>query len=284
MNVFSPLSGNAPPDEQQTEQRNKYNGYHRHGIHLQGICADLDMLIIDRVDAVRPDKQTMGVDAIGCTGHQRDNVLAGENCQFIDLGGEDNEDLLHLVGQNLVQNIDREGIALDDMVKVGEKPCAGQTPVTGNDGVRTCSADRQAAALNVTGSDLQHALACSVVDGQLHADIWYGDIAHDARAGDVENIIVAGDVIKIGERRVKCGKLFVVGVGFFKKPVAFVVVHFCNSLLVACNGSCLMPLIPPIRESRVKHHGDTNKKNQAKNQGSYYITFFLHRCSLWISP
>ena len=48
------------------------------------------------------------------------------------------------------------------------------------------AAHRQAGALQVACGDLQHAIAGAVVDGQLHTDLFNGDVAHNAGAGHIQ--------------------------------------------------------------------------------------------------
>ena len=52
--------------------------------------------------------------------------------------------------------------------------------------------------------DLQHAIAGAVVDGQLHTDLFNGDVAHNAGAGDIQRGVVAGEPVGM-EQRVRVG-------------------------------------------------------------------------------
>ena len=73
-----------------------------------------------------------------------------------------------------------------------------------NDRVGAAAAHRQAGALQVACGDLQHAIAGAVVDGQLHTDLFNGDVAHNAGAGHIQRGVVAGEPVGM-EQRVRVG-------------------------------------------------------------------------------
>ena len=58
------------------------------------------------------------------------------------------------------------------------------------------AAHRQAGALQVACGDLQHAIAGAVVDGQLHTDLFNGDVAHNAGAGHIQRAFVGGKALR----------------------------------------------------------------------------------------
>ena len=69
------------------------------------------------------------------------------------------------------------------------------------------AAHRQAGALQVACSDLQHAIAGAVVDGQLHTDLFNGDVAHNAGAGHIQRAFVGGKALREIQRIRVCGDL-----------------------------------------------------------------------------
>ncbi len=275
MNGFFAPAGNMPVNEQQYQQGRKHHRDDLHRIDLQGIGGNFDFLIINGFNPVTPNQKTMGIDTVGGAGHERDLVLAGDDGELVGLGGENDEDLLDLVGEDFIQDVDGEGIALDDLVKVGEKPCARQPPMPGNDGMGGRAADGKAGALDMPGRDLQDALRGAVINGQLHVDIGDGHIAHDAGAGDIENVVIAGDGIEIREGCVEVCKLFIVGVGFGKEFFRLAVVHLSDYFFVVQHNLVLIMSIPPVGKRGVKHHGETHKENEAENRSCQNITLLF---------
>ena len=146
----------------------------------------------------------MGVDAVGGAGHQGDVILAVHHLEVVGLGGQYNGDLVHLISQHPVQHRDGEGVAHFQLVQIGEQLGAGQAAVSRNDRVGAAAAHRQAGALQVACGNLQHAIAGAVVDGQLHTDLFNGDVAHNAGAGHIQRDVVAGEPVGM-EQRVRVG-------------------------------------------------------------------------------
>ena len=132
----------------------------------------------------------MRVDAVGGAGHQGDVILAVHHLEVVRLGGQNDGDVVHLVGEHAVQHGDGKGIAHFQPVEIGEQLGAGQAAVSRNDRMGALAAHRQAGALQVACSDLQHAIAGAVVDGQLHTDLFNGDVAHNAGAGHIQRIFI----------------------------------------------------------------------------------------------
>lgn len=132
----------------------------------------------------------MGIDAIGGAGHQSAQVLPGLDLQRVHLGGLYNEDLVHLVGQHLVQHPDGEGVPLHDLVQIGKQLGAGQASVAGEHAVGALAAYGQAGPVHMAHGDLQNGFGGAVVDGQGHIDIGDLDIAHNARAAEVQKLFI----------------------------------------------------------------------------------------------
>lgn len=221
------------------------------------------------------DQKAVGIHTVGCAGHEGDLVLTGDDGELVGLGGENDKDLLDLVGEDFIQHVDGEGVALDDLVKVGEKPCARQAAMPGNDGMGGRTADGKAGALDMSGRNLKNALGGAVVNGQLHVDIGDGNIAHDAGAGDIEDVVIARNFVKIGKRCIERGELAVIVAGFGEHLVVLLVVKLGDRFLVAGNDMGRHVLVPPIGEGRIEHHGESHEEQNCKNNGGKR-DFLLH--------
>ena len=167
-------------------------------------------------DTAPPHQQPVGVDAVGRAGHQGDVVLALRHLQAVGLGGQDDGDVVHLVGEGPVQHRDGEGVAHLQLIQIGEQLGTGQAPVGRNDRVGAGTAHRQAGAFQMTGGHLQHGIAGAVVDGLLHADLFNGDVAHDAGAGHVQRALVRREPVREIQGVRVCGDLRIEGIGRFK--------------------------------------------------------------------
>ena len=100
------------------------------------------------------NQQPVGIDAVGGAGHQGAVVLAFYNFQCGGILRLHDEDLIHLIGQDLIQHPQKEGIPLPELVQVGEQLGAGQTPVTGEDAVGALPAYRQAGPFQMADGHL----------------------------------------------------------------------------------------------------------------------------------
>lgn len=101
--------------------------------------------------------------------------------------------------------------------------------------MRGRSAYWQRGSGQVSGGDLQYAVAGAVVYGQFHFDAWYGHVSHDAGAGYVEGCVVfafllVGHVPAVAVS----GEPFVVGVCRFQHGFAFGAGHVFGLFHVAC--------------------------------------------------
>ena len=63
---------------------------------------------------------------------------------------------------------------------------------------------------------LDFTIAGAVVDGQLHADFGNGDVTHNARAGNIQRVVVAGKLIRAVKGVFVGGHLCVKGIGGVK--------------------------------------------------------------------
>ena len=150
-------------NRQYHRQEQDQGGYQQDGCHDQrlnlyrvGGHTDGDGLL-EIINPVATDQQAVGIDAVGGAGDQRTQVPALDDRQFIHFLGLHDADLVHLVGEGLVEDIQHEIVALFKLVKVSEQPCGGQAPVAGKDTVGALAADRQAGPFQMANGDLQTA-------------------------------------------------------------------------------------------------------------------------------
>jgi len=209
------------------------------------------LVLIRGLYAAAAHQQAVGVDAVGGTGHQGDVILAFGDLQLIGLGGQHDGDFVHLVGEHPVQHGDGKGIAHLQLVEVGKQLSAGQAAVRRDDRVGRSAAHRQAGAFQMTCRHLQHAVVGAVVDGQLHADLFNGDVAHNARAGNIQRFVVAGKLIRTEEGVFVGGHLCVKGIGGVKVGAVIRIGHGVHVLRVACHRAGLVALVDVIADSGV---------------------------------
>ena len=89
---------------------------------MHGICSDADSLCLLLVgNSVASHQQAVGIDSIGSTGYQSTQVLALLNFQIVHLIGQDNTDLVNLIGKGLIQSTDHKDIPLLQLIQVGKK-------------------------------------------------------------------------------------------------------------------------------------------------------------------
>ena len=108
----------------------------------------------------------MCVDAVWGAGHERGpigGVVALVYPSEIVWG--DGADGLHLVGEGFTEGGDGEFIAFSGLVEFGEHEFVGEASVCGDDGVGSCSPDRQGCSRPVSGADGERLFACSVAYG-----------------------------------------------------------------------------------------------------------------------
>ena len=91
-------------------------------------------------NTVPTHQQSMGVDAIRRTGDQCTEILALLDGQSRYIARFYDQDLIHFIGQHLIQNANDKGISLHELIQIGKELCAGQSPVSGEDTVGTLSA------------------------------------------------------------------------------------------------------------------------------------------------
>ena len=99
-------------------------------------------------------------------------------------------DLVHLIGQNFVQHTEHKGISFRQLVQIGEQLRRRQSPMAGNHAVGAGTTYGEGTALDMADGDLQHRVLSAMVDRQGDPDGGDLDIAHDAVAGDVQQICI----------------------------------------------------------------------------------------------
>ena len=117
-------------------------------------------------DACSCDEESVCVDAVWGAGHERGSVGGVVALVYpSEIVGGDGADGLHLVGEGFTEGGDGEFIAFSGLVEFGEHEFVGETSVCGDDGVGSCSPDRQGCSRPVSGADGERLFACSVAYG-----------------------------------------------------------------------------------------------------------------------
>ena len=109
----------------------------------------------------------------------------------------------------------------------------------------------EAAALQMACRHLQNTIAGAVVDGQLHADPGDGDIPHNARAGDVQRLVIAGDLLRREERIGRGRQPLVVGVRRLKIGGIVRIRHLVDRLVIAGQRAGLVALVDIIADGGI---------------------------------
>ena len=108
----------------------------------------------------------MCVDAVWGAGHERGLICGVVVLVYpSEIVGGDGADGLHLVGEGFTEGGDGEFIAFAGLVEFGEHEFVGEASVCGDDGVGSCSPDRQGCSRPVSGADGERLFACSVAYG-----------------------------------------------------------------------------------------------------------------------
>ena len=135
--------------------------------------------------------------------------------------------------------------------------------MAGEHAVRPRAARGQRAALDVADGDLQHALARAVIDGQGAVDLRDLDIAHDARAGDVQQAVIDRLLLLAHHKApVLADQRLIVRLGLREQLVKARMVQLRDRVAVAGNRAGLMHGIPPVADGGVQHQGEPCKEHQ----------------------
>ena len=141
-------------------------------------------------DADAAHQQPMRVDRIRRTGHQRHIVLPRLDGQRLDLFRQNHRDLIHLIGERLIQCVNRESVADLHQIQIAEQLGRRQTAVRREHRVGALAADGQGRAFYMADHLLQHVLIRAVCDGKPQIQLRDLDITHHAIAIEVEQRIV----------------------------------------------------------------------------------------------
>ena len=210
----------------------------------------------------------MSVDAVGRAGDERDVVGALLQVEVAHVGGVHDADLVHLVGAGPVEDGDGEGVALHELVEVGEELGRRQAAVARDRRVRGGAADGQRRALDVPDGHLQDALVHAVVDGQVDADGADLDVAHHAGAREVEDgavllLLGLGHIVAVG----LVDEALVVGHGLGDHRVLLLLGDLLDGLDVRGDGAGLVVAVPPVGEGRVGDDGDAEQQEGHHDDG-----------------
>ena len=98
-------------------------GHIDHGLLRQGVRSDT------------ADEKPMGIDAVRSAGKQGAVVSAFDDLQIRGVGGLNDLDEIHLIGQHLIQHDNLEGIVFFHPVQIGKQLGTGQTSMGREDTV-----------------------------------------------------------------------------------------------------------------------------------------------------
>ena len=207
---------------------------HQDSVHQKGICRDTDTRAASCLDPSSPYQETMGIDAVGCTGHQGTVIFSIHNGQFGQVAWKDDPDLIHFIGQDLIQNVHDKGITVGQLVQVGKEPGAGETSVAGYNAVASFSSHREARALQMADGCLKSTFFGTMVDGQDHIDPWDLDIPHDTGPAYVQQVIVFLFFLFCQRPSDSClGDLRIICLCFPQYQLVFVIVDMGDHLCIA---------------------------------------------------
>ena len=82
------------------------------------------------VDPVASDQQAVGVDAVGRTGQEGDEILPLLHSQGRGIIRLYDLDLVHLVGQGIIEDMNQEMIPHRQLVEIRKEARAGQSSVS----------------------------------------------------------------------------------------------------------------------------------------------------------
>ena len=209
----------------------------------------------------------MGVHAVGRAGHQGAQVLAGHGHQELGVLGEDDVDLVYLIGQGLAQDVHPEQVPHHQFIDVGEQPGAGQAPVAGEDRVGPLAPHGEGRPVDVPHRHLEDLLRGAVIEGQVTVD--GGDVngAHHAVAPGVKLAVVVSQPLRGEEGGAPFpGPPVVVGQGVGQDPVILLLVQVGHLVRVVHDGSGLVEGVPPVadlgisqeRKPHQEHHEQKN--------------------------
>ena len=255
--------------EQDHDQQNQQDGHGHEGRHderldLHGISRDADDLgDLGVFYTMATNQHPVAVDAIGGAGDQGAQIPAVLNEQVFGLMGQDDLDLIHLVGQCLVQNAENKGVPCLQLIQIGEQSCRGQAPVARHHAMGAFAAHRQACPLQMADGDLQDRLIGTMIDRQGDTDTGNLDIAHNAVAADVQKFII-GDLLLIrqDENVVPLPQVPVIGDSGLPHRGIFFGVDVGHLFGIGGDGPRLVQRVPVVGYRGIQYQGQANEEDQ----------------------
>ena len=146
----------------------------------------------------------------------------------------------------------------------------------GQDAVGGLPAHGKAGPVQVAHADLEHAVCGAVADGQVHVNGGDLDMAHDARAGHIQQGLVGlPGLVAEGHLLAADRQAVVVVLGGLEQVVIFRLIQVGHGLGVAGDGLGGAGGVPPVADGGVQEQGQACKKDQYKQDGRG-IGFLLH--------
>ena len=119
----------------------------------------------------------MGIDADGGAGDEGTQVFPFHNVQRLHLIRFHGENLIHPVGQHLVQHMQVELIPDFQLVQIGKQLRFRHAPVAGQGAVGAFAAQRIAGLGQMSDAMGQNIRAGALVNWQIQVDLGNGDVA-----------------------------------------------------------------------------------------------------------
>ena len=139
-----PLAGgDQQVDEQDEEDGRRDERCHDDRLEAHGVGGDAGCVGVVVVHAVPADEQAVGVDAVGRAGDQCTEILIGIDLEILQLLGENDSNLVNLIGEGAVEDLEQELVARLELVDVGEQLRGRQASVSGHRAVGALAADRE---------------------------------------------------------------------------------------------------------------------------------------------
>ena len=139
-----PLAGrDQQVDEQDEEYGRRDERCHDDRLEAHGVGGDAGCGGVVVVHAVPSDEQAVGVDAVGRAGDQCTEILIGIDLEILQLLGENDSNLVYLIGEGAVEDLEQELVARLELVDVGEQLRGRQASVSGHRAVGALAADRE---------------------------------------------------------------------------------------------------------------------------------------------
>ena len=126
---------------------------------------------------------------------------------------------------------------------------------------------RQARPGQMPGGNGQNRLGNAMVDGQLDINLGDGDVTHDARARNVEKLVVGlqvgtlGKLAVVHERVLEPGDSLVVGIGRLEPLRIVLLREALHRGVVVHDGMRLHPGVPPVAERGVYQQSEAQDEH-----------------------